>query len=149
MSTKIKIIANNKKARHDFFIDDVYEAGLILQGTEVKSLRLGKCSIKEAYVLIRNDEAWLMGATISHYSHGNRQNHEEQRSRKLLLHKKEIKKIEMEVKIKRVSVIPTKIYFKRGLIKIEIGLGKGKKKYDKRQDEAKKSAEKKIRQGDY
>ena len=145
----IKIIAQNKKARHDFFIDQTYEAGLVLQGTEVKSLRLGKCSIKEAYVQIKQEEAWLMGSTISLYSHGNRQNHEEQRPRKLLLHKREIKKIEMDIKTKRVSVIPTKIYFSKGKIKIEIGMGKGKKKYDKRQDEAKKSAEKKIRQGEY
>jgi len=149
MTTKIKIIANNKKARHDYAILETYEAGLVLQGTEVKSLRLGKCSIKEAYVQIKDDEAWLMGATISLYSHGNMNNHEEQRSRKLLLHKKEIRKIETEVKTQRVSVIPTKIYFSKGKVKIEIGLGKGKRKYDKRQDEAKKSAEKKLRQGDY
>jgi len=145
----IKIITNNKKARYDFFIQETYEAGISLQGTEVKSLRLGKCSIKEAYVQIKNSEAWLMGATISLYSHGNMNNHEEQRSRKLLLHKKEIIKIENEVKTQRISVIPTKIYFNKGKVKVEIGLGKGKKKYDKRQDEAKKSAEKRLRQGDY
>jgi len=145
----IKIIANNKKARHDYFITETYEAGMVLQGTEVKSLRLGKCSIKESYVQIKNEEAWLMVSTISLYSHGNMNNHEEQRPRKLLLHKKEIKKIEMEIKTKQVAVIPTKIYFNKGKVKVEIGLGKGKKKYDKRQDEAKRSVEKKLRQGDY
>jgi len=149
MTTKIKIIANNKKARHDYLLTETYEAGMVLQGTEVKSLRLGKCSIQEAHVQIKNEEAWLIGSTISLYSHGNHQNHEEQRSRKLLLHKKEIKKIEMEVKTQRVSVIPTKIYFSKGKVKLEIALGKGKKKYDKRQDEAKKSVEKKLRQRDY
>jgi len=149
MTTKIKIIANNKKARHDYLLTETYEAGMVLQGTEVKSLRLGKCSIKESHVQIKNEEAWLIGATISLYSHGNHQNHEEQRKRKLLLHKKEIKKIEMEVKTQRVSIIPTKIYFSKGKVKLEIGLGKGKKKYDKRQDDAKKSVEKKLRQKDY
>jgi len=145
----IKIIANNKKARYDYFIEETYEAGISLQGTEVKSLRLGKCSIKESYVQIKNEEAWLMVATISLYSHGNMNNHEEQRPRKLLLHKREIKKIDMEIKTKQVAVIPTKIYFNKGKVKVEIGLGKGKKKYDKRQDDAKKSVEKRLRQGDY
>ena len=145
----MKIIAQNKKARHDYLLLENYEAGIVLQGTEVKSLRLGKCSIKESHVQIKNEEAWLIGATISLYSQGNQQNHEEQRPRKLLLHKKEIKKIEMEVKTQRVSVIPTKIYFSKGKVKVEIGIGKGKKKYDKRQDEAKKSADRKLRQEDY
>lgn len=145
----IKLIAQNKKARHDYLILENYEAGMVLQGTEVKALRQGKCSIKEAYVQIKNDEAWLMGSTISLYSHGNMNNHEEQRPRKLLLHKKEIRKIETEVKTQRVSVIPTKIYFNKGKVKVEIGLGKGKKKYDKRQEEAKRSADKKLRQADY
>jgi len=145
----MKIIAQNKKAKHDYFIEETYEAGLVLQGTEVKSLRLGKCSIKESYVQIKQHEAWLVGSTIALYSHGNRLNHEEQRPRKLLLHKREIKRLEMEVKTKRVNLIPTKIYFNKGKVKIELGVGKGKKKYDKRQDEAKKSAEKKLRQEDY
>jgi len=145
----IKIIANNKKARHDYLLTETFEAGLVLQGTEVKALRSGKCSIKEAYVQIKNNEAWLVGSTISQYSHGNLNNHEEQRNRKLLLHKKEIVKIENEIKTQRVSVIPTKIYFTKGKVKLEIALGKGKKSYDKRQDEAKKSVEKKLRQGDY
>ena len=149
MTNNIKIIANNKKARHDYFIEECYEAGMVLTGTEVKSLRAGKCSIKEAFVQIKDMEAWLKGATISHYTHGNLQNHEEQRSRKLLLHKREIKKIEMLIKTKRISVIPTKIYFSKGKVKIEIGLGKGKQNYDKRQEEAKKSADKKLRQGDF
>jgi len=145
----LKIIANNKKARHDYELMDTYEAGLVLVGTEVKSLRLGKCSIKEAFVQIKNQEAWLLGSTIGLYAHGNRQNHEEQRKRKLLLHKKEIVKLENEMNTKRLSLIPTKIYFSKGKVKIEIALGRGKKKYDKRQDDAKKSVEKRLRQGDY
>ena len=145
----MKIIANNKKARHDYNLLETYEAGISLQGTEVKSLRLGKCSIKEAYVQIKKEEAWLMGATIPQYTHGNRYNHQEQRSRRLLLHKKEIKKIEIEIKTQRVSVIPTKIYFSKGKVKLEIALGKSKKKYDKRQEDMKKAIEKKLRQGDY
>lgn len=144
----MNIISNNKKASHDYLLLETYEVGIVLQGTEVKSLRLGKCSIKEAYVHIKGGEAWLYGSTISLYSQGNRYNHEEQRPRKLLLHKKEIKKIEMEVKTQRVSIVPTKIYFTKGKVKLEISLAKGKKKYDKRQDEVKKSVERKIRQGD-
>lgn len=145
----IKIIDNNKKARHNYTLIDTYEAGIVLQGTEVKSLRLGKCSIREAHVQIKGGEAWLMGATIGLYDQGNRYNHEEQRTRKLLLNKKEIKKLEQDIKIQRVAVIPTKIYFLKGKVKVEIATGKGKKNYDKRQDAAKKSVEKKLRQGDY
>jgi len=145
----MKIIANNKKAHHDYTLMETFEAGIVLQGTEVKSLRAGKCSIKESFIQIKNNEAWLVGATISMYSHGNLNNHEEQRSRKLLLHKKEIVKIENEIKIQRLSVVPTKIYFTKGKVKLEFALGKGKKNYDKRQDEAKKSVERKLRQGDY
>jgi SsrA-binding protein len=145
----MKIIANNKKAHHDYTLMETFEAGIVLQGTEVKSLRAGKCSIKESFIQIKNNEAWLVGATISMYSHGNLNNHEEQRSRKLLLHKKEIVKIENEIKIQRLSVVPTKIYFTKGKVKLEFALGKGKKNYDKRQDESKKSVERKLRQGDY
>lgn len=141
----MNLISNNKKAGHDYSLLDKFEAGMVLQGTEVKSLRLGKCSIKEAFIQIKNGEAWLMGATISHYSHGNRENHEEQRPRKLLLHKSEIKKIEMEIKTQKVSVVPTKIYFSKGKVKLEFSLAKGKKKFDKRQDEVKKSVERKLR----
>lgn len=145
----MKIIANNKKAHHDYQLMETFEAGIVLQGTEVKSLRAGKCSIKESFIQIKNNEAWLIGATISMYSHGNLNNHEEQRSRKLLLHKKEIIKIENEIKTQRLSVVPTKIYFTKGKVKLEFALGKGKKSYDKRQDEAKKSVEKRLKQGDY
>jgi len=145
----IKIIDNNKKARFNYTLLDTYEAGISLMGTEVKSLRLGKCSIKESYIHIKDGEAWLVGATIALYAQGNRYNHEEQRRRKLLLHKKEIKKIEHDIKTQRVTVVATKIYFSKGKVKLEIATGKGKKAYDKRQDAAKKSAERKIRQGDY
>ena len=145
----MNLISNNKKAGHDFSLLEKFEAGIVLQGTEVKSLRLGKCSISEAFINIKNGEAWLIGATIAHYSHGNRENHEEQRQRKLLLHKSEIKKIEMEIKTQKVSVVPTKIYFSKGKVKVEFSLAKGKKKFDKRQDEVKKSVERKLRNKNY
>lgn len=145
----MNIISNNKKAGHDYSLLEKYEAGMVLQGTEVKSLRLGKCSIKEAFVQIKGGEAWLVGSTISHYSHGNMENHEEQRPRKLLLHKSEIKEIEMEIKTQKVSVVPTKIYFSKGKVKLEFSLAKGKKKFDKRQDEVKKSVERKLRTKNY
>ena len=143
----MKVITNNKKAFHDYFITKTYEAGISLQGTEIKSLRLGKCSIKEAHVIIKNKEAWLIGSTIPIYTQGNIYNHEEQRKRKLLLHKKEIINLEFEVKTQRLALIPLKVYFtEKGKVKVEFGLAKGKKKYDKRQEEAKKSDLKKIKQ---
>ena len=145
----IKIIAQNKKARHDYQLIEVFEAGLVLVGTEVKSLREGKTSIAESFVQIKDGEAFLHNATIPLYKMGNRNNHQETRTRKLLLHKKEIKKIDEEVKQKRYTVVPTKLYFSKGKAKIEIALAKGKNLYDKRQSEKEKSVEKKIRQGDY
>lgn len=145
----IKIIAQNKRARHDYQLIEMFEAGIVLQGTEVKSLREGKTSISEAFVQIRNGEAFLHNATIPQYKMGNRNNHEETRIRKLLLHGKEIKKINDEVNQKRYTIIATKLYFSSGKAKIEIALAKGKNLYDKRQSEKQKSVEKKIRQGDY
>ena len=134
----IKLIANNKKAYHDFFILDTFEAGLALHGTEVKSLRMGKCSIKEAFIRIENGEVFIYGMHISPYEKGNIFNKEPMRVKKLLLHKAEINKMLGKVKEKGISIVPLKVYLKGSLMKIEIGLAKGKKLYDKRDDLAKK-----------
>ena len=133
-----KMIANNKKAYHDYFILDTYEAGIALHGTEVKSLRMGKCSIKEAFIRIENGEMFIYGMHISPYEKGNIFNKDPLRVRKLLLHRAEINKMLGKTKEKGIAIVPLKVYFKGSLVKIEIGLAKGKKLYDKRQDIAKK-----------
>ena len=135
---KGKLIANNKKAYHDYFILDTYEAGLALHGTEVKSLRQGNCSIKEAFVHIENGEVIIYGMHISPYEKGNIFNKDPLRPRKLLLHRYEINKIMGQSKMKGYTIVPLKVYFKDSLVKIEIGLARGKKLYDKRQDIAKR-----------
>ncbi len=133
-----KMIANNKKAYHDYFILDTYEAGISLAGTEVKALRMGKCSIKEAFIRIENGEMFIYGMHISPYEKGNIFNKDPLRVRKLLLHKAEINKMLGKMKEKGIAVIPLKVYLKGSLVKVEIGLAKGKKLYDKRDDIAKK-----------
>jgi SsrA-binding protein len=146
----IKIIAKNKRASYDYFLEEKFEAGLSLVGTEVKSLRNGKVSIAEAYVRIDSKmEAWIYNMNIPHYDFGNRFNHEENRKRKLLLHKKEIEDIFHQMKAGAMSIVPTMIYFKKSHVKVEIALGKGKKLHDKRHDKAKKDVERKLRQGKY
>ena len=134
----VKLIANNKKAYHDYFILDTYEAGIALHGTEVKSIRMGKCSIKEAFIRIENGEVFVYGMHISPYEKGNICNKDPLRVKKLLLHKSEINKMLGKVKEKGISVVPLKVYLKGSLMKMEIGLAKGKKLYDKRDDIAKK-----------
>ena len=134
----IKLIANNKKAYHDYFVEETYEAGISLVGTEVKSLRMGKCSIKEAFVKEKNGELLIYGMNISPYEKGNIFNRDPLRIRKLLLHKKEIRKIASEAQRIGYTVVPLKVYFKDSLVKVEIGMCKGKKLYDKREDIAKK-----------
>lgn len=134
-----KLIANNKKAYHDYFILDTYETGISLAGTEVKSLRMGKCSIKESFVRIENGEVFIYGMHISPYEKGNIFNKDPLRPRKLLLHKYEINKLLGKTKEKGIAIVPLKVYFKGSLVKVEIGLAKGKKLYDKRQDIAKKN----------
>lgn len=134
----IKLIANNKKARHDYFLEEKYEAGIALHGTEVKSLRMGKCSIKESFIRIENGEVIIYGMHISPYEKGNIFNKDPLRVRKLLLHRYEINKIEAKLKEKGLTLVPLKVYFKDSLVKIEIGMARGKKLYDKRQDIAKK-----------
>lgn len=133
-----KIIANNKKAFYDYFIEDKYEAGIELVGTEVKSLRMGKCSIKEAFVRIQKGEVFIYGMHISPYEKGNIFNRDPLRARKLLMHRYEIRKIEGQIAQKGYTLVPLNVYLKGSLMKVEIGLAKGKKQYDKRQDIAKK-----------
>ena len=133
-----RLIANNKKAYHDYFIEETYEAGIALHGTEVKSLRMGKCSIKESFVRIENEEVYIYGMHISPYEKGNIFNRDPLRVKKLLLHKSEIRKMKGKIAEKGYTLVPLKVYFNRILVKVEIGLAKGKKLYDKRQDIAKK-----------
>ena len=145
----IKLIANNKKAYHDYFIEETYEAGISLHGTEVKSLRMGKCSIKESFVRIEKGEVFIYGMHVSPYEKGNIFNRDPLRVKKLLLHKGEINKLVGKIAEKGFSLVPLKVYFKGSLVKVEIGLAKGKKLYDKRADIAKKDmrreAEKEIK----
>ena len=133
-----KQIAGNKKAFHEYFIEDKYEAGISLDGTEVKSLRMGKCSIKEAFVRMEHGEIYVYNMHISPYEKGNIFNKDPIRPRKLLLHKSEIRKIDGQIAQKGYTMVPLNVYFKGSLVKVEIGLAKGKKLYDKRQDIAKK-----------
>ena len=133
-----RLIANNKKAYHDYFIEETYEAGIALHGTEVKSLRMGKCSIKESFVRIENEEVYIYGMNISPYEKGNIFNRDPLRVKKLLLHKSEIRKMKGKIAEKGYTLVPLKVYFNRSLVKVEIGLAKGKKLYDKRLDIAKK-----------
>lgn len=135
---EMKLVANNKKAYHDYFIEEKYEAGIVLHGTEVKSLRMGKCSIKEAFIRIENEEVYAYGMHISPYEKGNIFNKDPLRPKKLLLHKQQIRKLIGNSAEKGYTLVPLQVYFKDGRAKIEIGLARGKKLYDKRQDIAKK-----------
>lgn len=133
-----KLIANNKKARHDYFLEELYEAGISLHGTEVKSMRMGKCSIKEAFIRIENGEVIVYGMHISPYEKGNIFNKDPLRPKKLLMHKKEILKLQQKIAEKGYTLVPVEVYLKGSLVKVQIALAKGKKLYDKRQDIAKK-----------
>lgn len=133
-----RLIANNKKAYHDYFIEETYEAGIALHGTEVKSLRMGKCSIKESFIRIENDEVFIYGMHISPYEKGNIFNKDPLRVKKLLLHKAEIRKLRGKIAEKGYTLVPLRVYFNQSLVKVEIGLARGKKLFDKRADIAKK-----------
>ena len=136
-----KLIANNKKAKHEYFIEDVLEAGMVLSGTEVKSLRLGKGNIKESYAILKDAELFIQGMHISPYEMGNRYNEDPLRTRKLLLHKREINKLIGLTQKKGYTIVPLRLYFnEKGLVKLEIGVARGKKLHDKRHDIAKKDA---------
>lgn len=139
-----KIVCKNKKAFHDYFIEETLEVGIVLQGTEVKSLRVGKVNLMDSYAYVKNGEMVLMNAHISPYSHGNRFNADPTRSRKLLLHRKEIKRFTGKVRERGYSLIPLSIYFKNGKAKVEIALAKGKKQFDKRETLKKKTAEREM-----
>ena len=141
-----KLIASNKKALHDYFIEQKFEAGLQLTGTEVKSLREGKANLKDSYVIFKNGEAYLFGAHISPYSHGNLQNHEPERTRKLLLHRRELEKLHTQTTEKGLTVVPLRLYFKGSKAKAEIAVVRGKKQYDKRETEKKREADREAAQ---
>ena len=140
----MKLVANNKKAYHDYFVDEKIEAGLVLHGTEVKSLRMGKCSIKESFIRIENGEMFVYGMHISPYEKGNIFNKDPLRTKKLLLHKSEINKLTGKIKEKGFTIVPLQVYFKDGKAKMEIGLCRGKKLYDKRADIAKKDMKREV-----
>ena len=144
MSSNIKLIAKNPVAYHNFNIEDKYEAGIVLTGTEIKSIRLGKVNLKDSYSSFKNGECYIYSMHISPYEHGNIFNKDPMRDRKLLLNKKEINKLFGKVKQDGYSLVPISLYFKGSIVKVELGLGKGKKLYDKRQDIAKKDAERRI-----
>lgn len=141
-----KEIINNRQAYHEYHILDKLEAGVVLQGTEVKSIMEGRIQLKDSYVSVKDGEVWLFNVHISPYSHGNKQNHDPMRTRKLLLHKKEIEKLEKETVQKGMTLVVTSIYWKNGRIKFEVGVAKGKKLYDKREAEMRKTVEKETRQ---
>ena len=140
----MKLIANNKKAFHDYFIEDTYEAGIALAGTEVKSLRMGKCSIKESFIRVENGEVYIYGMHISPYEKGNIFNKDPFRVRRLLLHKKEIIKLSSKIQQDGLTLVPLSLYYKNQYVKVELGLCKGKKLYDKREADAKKNAKRDI-----
>lgn len=145
MSVEGRDIINNRHAFHEYHILDKYEAGVALRGTEVKSLMNGLIQLKESYVSVKDGEIWLFNAHISQYSHGNINNHEPLRTRKLLLHKREIEKLEKETTIKGMTLVVTRIYWKNGRIKFEVGVAKGKKLYDKREDLKSRTIDKETR----
>lgn len=144
MGEKFKLIANNKKAYHEYFIDEKYEAGIELAGTEVKSIRMGKCNVKESFVRIEKGEVYVYGMNISPYEKGNIFNKDPLRIRKLLLHRAEIAKLDAKIAQKGYTLVPLQVYFKGSLVKVEIGLARGKKLYDKRDDIAKKDQKREI-----
>ncbi len=141
----VKILSENRQARHNYFLMDRFEAGMVLTGTEVKAAKGGKIQLKDAYAAVLNKEAWLLNAHISEYSHGNRENHSPVRDRKLLLHRREIDKLLGQTREKGLSLIPTRIYLKKGRIKCEVALAKGKKLHDKREADRERTAEAEAR----
>lgn len=143
-SEGIKVISDNRKAYHDYFIEEKFEAGIILTGTEIKSIRNGRVNLKDSYARIENGEVWLHQMHISPYEQGNRFNHDPLRKRKLLLNRSEIIKLVGKIQLQGLTLVPTKIYLRRGMAKIELGVGRGKKNYDKRQDIADRDAKREI-----
>jgi SsrA-binding protein len=144
---KIKILSDNRQAGHNYFLSDRIEAGIALTGTEVKAARDGKIQLKDAFGEVAANEAWLVNAHISQYSHGNRMNHEPERRRKLLLHRAEIEKLQAQTREKGLTVVPTKVYLKNGRIKVELALGRGKKLHDKRETAREREMDAEARAG--
>ncbi len=140
----VRVIARNKKARHDFFIEETYEAGIILKGTEIKSIREGKVNLKDSFAMMENGEVFLFNMHISPYSHGNRENHDPERKRKLLLNRSEIRSLIGKTTMKGYTLVPLSLYIKRNLAKIELALAKGKNVHDKRETIARKTAQREI-----
>src|SRR4026208_38403 len=145
MAKEEKVLAANRAAFYNYHISDKYEAGIALTGTEVKSAMDGRVQLKEAYVSVRDNEAWLFNAHISPYSHGNRANHEPLRTRKLLLHRREIDKLDQAAAIQGMTLVITRVYMKNGRVKVEVGVAKGKKLYDKRETEMRRTVERETR----
>jgi SsrA-binding protein len=144
-ATEEKALATNRSVFHEYFVTEKYEAGIALVGTEVKSVMAGRIQLKESYVAVRDGEAWLFNAHISPYAHGNRENHDPLRTRKLLLHRREIEKLEQSSTIKGMTLVVTRVYLKSRHIKFEIGVAKGKKLYDKRETEMRRTVERETR----
>ncbi|HMG36252.1 MAG TPA: SsrA-binding protein SmpB [Blastocatellia bacterium] len=140
-----KVVATNREAYHNYHLLETVECGVALTGTEVKSIREGRCNLKDSYGLIKNGEAWLLNAHISPYSHGNRDNHEPTRTRKLLLHRREIDRLAGKAQEKGLTLVPTRMYIKNGRVKLELAVGKGKKLYDKRETEKRREADREAR----
>jgi len=139
-----KIVATNRRASHDYFLEERFEAGLVLTGTEIKSIRAGRVSLQHAYVLPRQDELWLIEAHIAPYEHGSRQNHDPTRPRKLLLHRRQINRLIDQVSIRGYTIVPTQLYLKDGLAKLEIALARGKRQYDKREAISKRESDRQM-----
>lgn len=144
-SEGVKVVATNRKARHDYFIEDTVEAGIVLTGTEIKSVRAGRANLQDSFALIRNGEMWLVGAHISPYVHGNRENHDPTRDRKLLLHRREIDRLAGKVQERGYTLVPLRVYLRDGRAKVELGLAKGKRQYDKRETIAKRDSDREMR----
>lgn len=144
--SQIKVIANNRRARHDYFIDETIEAGIVLQGTEVKSLRSGRVNVRDSFARVENGEVFLYDLHISPYEQGNRHNHDPLRVRKLLLHKREIRRLIGKTREDGYTLIPTRLYFSNGRCKVELALAKGKRLYDKRETKARREAERRAQQ---
>lgn len=144
---RVKVIAVNRRASHDYFIDDRVEAGLVLTGTEIKSIREGRVNLREGYARIHNGEGWLVNVHIAPYEQGNRYNHEPLRDRKLLLHKEELSSLMGRVRQRGYTLVPTQLYLKHGRAKVELGLARGKREYDKREAISKREAQREIERG--
>lgn len=143
--TKEKVVVTNRKALHDYFVVSTYETGIVLKGTEVKSLRQGSANLQDGYAVMRNGEVWLVGMHISPFEKGNINNHDPKRDRKLLLHKEEIRRLIGKISEKGLTLVPLKVYFKKNIVKIELGLARGKKAYDKREAIKKRETERQLR----